>query len=207
MEKRASGASASVALVVLALGCADAPESGTASIDQAATPTTVVDSILPIAEEIRRFREVLGPDPGRLTGGANSLDALVDRFAVALAQRDTAALLEMLLTRDEFGWLYYPHTRYTTPPYELPPSFVWFQIENGSSQGLGRLLERLAGPGFEVLGHSCPPEPLSEGPNRIWDGCSVRFDPPEGDPRDLALFGGILERDEVFKFISYSNGF
>jgi hypothetical protein len=194
-------------VVAVVSGCADTSESRTAPIDQAGPPTTVVDSILPIAEEIRRFREVLGPDPGSLSGGASSREALVDRFAGALAQRDTAALRDMLLTRDEFGWLYYPHTRFTAPPYELPPSFVWFQIENGSGQGLGRLLERLAGPDFEVLGHSCPPEPLIEGPNRIWDGCSVRFDPPEGDPRELALFGGILERGGVFKFISYSNGF
>ncbi len=35
----------------------------------------------------------------------------------------------------------------------------------------------------------------------------VRFDPPDGDPRELALFGGILERDGIFKFISFSNGF
>jgi hypothetical protein len=113
----------------------------------------------------------------------------------------------MAMTRDEFGWLYYPHTMYTAPPYELPPGLVWFQIENGSHQGLGRLLERLAGRPLEVLGYSCAPEPLVEERNRTWADCTVRFHPPGEDTREIRLFGSILERDGVFKFISYSNGF
>lgn len=42
---------------------------------------------------------------------------------------------------------------------------------------------------------------------RTWEGCSVRVTPPEGDPFDMHLFGSILERDGVFKFVSYTNDY
>jgi hypothetical protein len=161
----------------------------------------VVDSIFPIEEEMKRFRAILGPEPTGLAGGAPSLEALVARFTTALVHADTAALLDMQLSRNEFGWLYYPTTRFTARPYELAPATVWFQIESGSSQGLGRLLDRLAGRPLTVEGHSCPLEPRNEGLNRVWEGCTVRI------PFEATLFGSIVERDGVFKFVSYTNGF
>jgi hypothetical protein len=167
----------------------------------------IVDSIFPIWEEVRRFRAVLGPEPPGLSGGARSRDALVDRFVAAVIAADTSAFAEMLLSRDEFGWLYYPYTRFTSPPYELPPALVWFQIENGSSSGLGRLLRRVAGRPLNAFGHHCPTEPLVEGPNRLWEGCTVRVDPPNGDRADAHYFGTIIERGGVFKFVSYTNDF
>ena len=135
------------------------------------------------------------------------MGALLDRFERALAEADTAAFADMLMTRDEFGWLYYPTSIFTAPPYQLAPSLVWFQIENGSSRGLGRLLDRLGGQPIDFVGHTCPREPVIQGNNRVWEGCVVRFDTPDQDPRELQLFGSILERDGVFKFVSYTNGF
>jgi hypothetical protein len=198
-------------LVSLALGAAalQACDRGAASLSEnaAAAPVAVVDSVFPIEEEIRRFRALLGPDPGSLTEGARSIDALVDRFERALVEADTAAFAEMAMTMDEFGWIYYPSSIFTAPPYELAPSLVWFQIQNGSSRGLGRLLDRLAGRPLVFMGHTCPPEPVTQGPNRVWEGCLVRFETADEGPRELQLFGSILERDGVFKFVSYTNGY
>jgi hypothetical protein len=131
----------------------------------------------------------------------------VQRFVGALEAADTAAFRDMLLTRAEFAWLYYPHTRFTAPPYELAPGLLWFQIENGTSRGFGRLLERMGGRPAHAAGYACSPEPRTEGPNRVWEGCVVHLRPTGGEPRDLELFGSILERGGVFKFVSYSNGF
>jgi len=165
-----------------------------------------VDSIFPIEEHLRRFREGLA-EPERLTGGARSLEALVERFASALAARDTAAFADMLLTPAEFAWLYYPGTRFTAPPYRLAPEILWMQIQNGSSRGLHRLLDRLGGTTLDVRDLRCPPEPLVEGANRTWEACSLEVAPPGGDPAETRLFGSILERDGVFKFVSYTNDF
>jgi len=194
-----------IANALLAACGSDSPEAAAAAID--ARPRGTVDSIFPIEEEIRRFRAVLGPDPGKFSGGAGSLDALVERFERALVEADTTAFADMLMTQDEFGWLYYPTTIFTAPPYESAPSLVWFQIENGSSRGLGRLLERLGGRPIEFTGYTCASEPLIQGLNRVWERCAVRFDAPDEEPRELQLFGSILERDGVFKFVSYTNGF
>ncbi|NJD20008.1 MAG: hypothetical protein FIA95_12105 [Gemmatimonadetes bacterium] len=165
-------------------------------------------SILPNEAELRRFRAALpGEAPAGLTGGAPSRDALVARFLTALEAADTAAFRDMLLTRAEFAWLYYPHTRFTAPPYELAPELLWFQIENGTGRGFGRLLDRMGGRPAHADSYACPSDARTEGPNRVWEECVVRLRPPGGEARDLRLFGTILERDGVYKFVSYSNGF
>ncbi len=181
--------------------------SETAGTEAAGRAPTHVDSIFPIEESLLRFRAQSGPEPMGLSGGAPSLDALIAGFGLSLATRDTAALLDLLMTRDEFGWLYYPHTRYTQRPYELAPDVLWLQIENGASRGLGRLLDRLAGKSLGSPTYSCGTVPAVEGPNRIWEGCTVRIDPAEEDGPEMRLFGSILERDGIFKFVSYTNDF
>jgi len=200
-------AAALTALVgILLAGCSGgSPEPAAAAVGSAAVGT--VDSIFPIEEEIRRFRAILGPEPEGLTGGAGSLEELVARFAQAVESADTTALHDLSMTRDEFGWLYYPTTMFTAPPYELAPAMVWFQIENGSSQGLGRLLARLAGRPLTLAGHSCPSVPRREGQNSVWEGCTVRIERPDAEPLEATLFGSIVERGGVFKFVSYTNGF
>jgi hypothetical protein len=195
-------------LGLLALSAACAPsERPAASTESPDTIRTVVDSILPIEEELRRFRSTLREEPVALAGGAPTRDALVDRFIGALEAADTAALASLLITRAEFAWLYYPYTRFAAPPYELPPGLLWFQIENGTSRGFGRMMERMGGKPAHAQGYACPTDLLVEGPNHVWEDCVVHLRPPGGGERDLRLFGSILERAGVFKFISYSNGF
>jgi hypothetical protein len=202
----------SSALLIAAAGCGSNEPDRQAAAQAAdalpnGPPPTHVDSILPIEEALRRFRETVGPEPATLEGGARSRDELVDRFVRALATHDTTSFADMLMSAEEFAWLYYPHTRYTSPPYRQAPELVWFQIQNGSSRGLRRLLTRLGGSALEVPGHRCAPEPLVEGPNRIWEQCILRMASPEGKPKVMGLFGSILERDGVFKFVSYTNDF
>lgn len=165
-----------------------------------------VDSIFPIEEELRRFRTAL-PDPATgLEGGTRSIDELVARFLDALEGADSEALGELAITPAEFAYLYYPHTRFTRPPYEMSPALVWFQLENYGSKGLNRALARFGGRPLDHTGHDCPADPEQEGPNRIWSGCVIRrIDPGSGDVASLSLFGGIIEHRGRFKFINYAN--
>lgn len=184
-------------------GAPDAPAQAPAD-----TIRTIVDSIFPIEEEIRRFRSTLeGDPPTALSGGSASRDGLVERFVTALEEADTAAFRDMLLTRAEFAYLYYPHTRFVRPPYELSPALLWFQMENGTSRGFHRMMQRMAGRPTHAAGYSCPGAPLEEGPNRIWEECVVQLRPPDGEGQDFRLFGSILEHGGVYKFVSYTNGF
>jgi hypothetical protein len=168
-------------------------------------PGYVVDSILPVEEELRRFRDGLGPVPAAFEGGATSRQELVRRFFRALAAADTVALERMRLTRAEFAWLVYPSSPYTHPPYRQSPAFVWMQLDHESGIGLRRLLGRARE--YRYLSHRCAPEPEIEGRNRLWRQCRARAVRAPGDTVDTRLFGVVVERDGRFKFASYESDF
>jgi hypothetical protein len=170
---------------------------------QEKTPVRV-DSILPIEEEIRRFKERVGRAAAELEGGTDSRDALVAMFVSAVERADTATLARMSLDPAEFIDLYYPHTMYTHKPYELSPSILWLLMTQNSEKGLVRLIRRYGGQSFGFEGYRCDAEPKIEGPNRIWDGCVLdrRVD---GKVETQRFFGSIIERDGRFAFVSYAN--
>lgn len=171
-------------------------------------PGYVVDSILPVAEELRRFRASLPGDSAvALTGGSSSRDALVRRFVRALVSRDTADLQAMAVRSREFADLYYPESPYTHAPYRQPPALAWSLIQNPSTSGLTRLVRRLGGTSIEYVDHRCEPRPVREGRNTRYTGCLVRIVDERGDTVTKRYFGSILERDGRFKFLSYTNQF
>ena len=163
-----------------------------------------VDSIFPIEEEIRRFREGMTP-VSSLTGGLDSPEALVDALLRRLEAADTLGVAELALTRSEFAYLYYPFTMYTAPPYELSPALVWFQQQNRSSRGLGRLLRTYAGKPLFDTGFACPDGGEAFGDGHIWHGCTVLGELPTGEKVEERLFGSILEVEGRHKFVSFSN--
>ena len=202
-------------LVLLAAACeprpaaapGDSEDSADASADfesPPAPPATVVDSIFPGEEEIRRFQAELPEEITELKGGESSRDALVARFVTALESADTAGLASLAMTPGEFGYLYYPTSRYTRPPYRLSPGLVWFQNQNQSSRGLTRLLRRYAGQPMGHISFHCPDEAEVEGENRFWHYCAVRH-LYQGDTVSVRLFGSIWERGGRFKLVGFAN--
>ena len=166
-----------------------------------------MDSIFPIEEEIRRFQVGLQPVTA-FSGGAASRDALVERFLTALERADTSAFAPLALSTAEFGFLYFPESRFTGPPYKTKPGLVWFQIQNASSRGLGRALERLGGRSLGVRSYQCDAPADTVGKSKTWEGCVVTYRPPaEEGARTMRLFGGIIEREGIYKFIGYANDF
>jgi len=171
-------------------------------------PGYVVDSILPVEEELRRFRlDVVGNVATKFRDGSSTREALVTRFVRALVVLDSADLEAMLLDPREFADLVYPESPYTRPPYRQAPGLVWNQIQNPSRSGLTRLLRRLGGQPLQYEGHTCAAQPDRQGHNLIWTGCVVRIVDPNGDVRKHRLFGSIIEREGRFKFVSYANEF
>lgn len=167
-----------------------------------AQPGYVVDSLLPFEEEVRRFIVTVGGTVAtELTGGAPSRDSLLHLFTSALERRDTAALVRALVTPREFIDLYYPGSPFSRPPYRQPPGFMWSQLSLGSSKGLSRLLERHGGLPSRVVGVECGNTVVREA-IRILNGCRIRF---AGSTRTERLFGSIIARNGVYKFLSYSN--
>ena len=181
-------------------------------------PGYVVDSILPVEEELRRFRLAVreqGASTGTdtndivtaLTSGSVSREALIRRFIRALATSDSSDLRAMRLTAREFADLVYPESAHTRPPYRQSPALVWNQVSNPSASGLTRLLRRLGGQPLGYVNHSCARKPESQGANIIWTECTVVLMDSSSEATRHRLFGSIIERDGRFKFVSYSNEF
>jgi len=165
-----------------------------------------IDSILPIDEEIRRFRARVPETPTSLSGGARSRDELVHRWVRAVETRDSVALNNMLMTAAEYITFYYPESPYTRPPYRQAPDVRWALITNTSLQGASRVWSRHAGLPMGYTGYRCDPEPEILGQNRIWTGCVVEWKNKSGQGA-IRLFGPIIERNGQFKFVTYASDY
>jgi len=154
--------------------------------------------------QLARFRAGL-PAVDHLSGGAASREELASRFLEAMTARDTAALRRLVLTKAEFAWLYYPTAREALPPYDLDPELMWFAHEGRSERGIRAALEVLAGRGDSYLGLDCPVPARQEGRNSLWGFCRIRHRVPAGAGSTDQLFGLIIERDGVYKVVSYAN--
>jgi len=169
-------------------------------------PGDRIDSILPMPEYLRRFRQDL-MEPVRLTGGAASRDELARGFLAAVSTRDTAAFAKLAVTRSEFAWLVFPDHRYHNPPYQLDPAIFWIQLTAGSATGLHRTLGRYGGTRLSLIGLACDRDTLQTTSRRlrVWSGCRLRY--RAGDTVETrALFGSVVERDGRLKILSFANG-
>ncbi|HWA56082.1 MAG TPA: hypothetical protein VG692_02455 [Gemmatimonadales bacterium] len=183
--------------LILTTGCDRPPEPASAQAP-AFTPDSVrraqLDSFL-----------VGTPAMTDLEGGAASREALVRDFVTALEARDTTTLLSLLITRAEFGRLYYPTNPQAHPPYDLAPGLYWFMVSQHSAKGLGRALELLGGTALRYAGHSCDSTVSHEGENTVYGPCTVRLVQAAGDTSEGRLFSLLLERHGRWKFVSYAN--
>lgn len=194
--------------VLFTVACSDG-QAGVKSGDSVPPPSAVVagivDSILPPAEALERFVAGL-PRTDKLEGGARTRDELVRRLLDVLETRDTAALSMMVVSRPEYGFLYYPTSVYADKPYALAPDVAWMLNSASSSKGARRLLQRLGGRRLEMTGLRCDRE-LTEGQNRFWQQCDVSYRSGDGKEQRRRLFHAIMEREGRAKFLGYAGDF
>jgi hypothetical protein len=171
-------------------------------------PGYVVDSILPIEEEVRRFTSKLAGTPvDTLLHASPSREALVRRIVRDVAKADSTDLASLAVTPREFIDLVYPSSPYTHPPYRESPSIVWMQIANPSNSGYLRLFRRLGGQAFEYESHTCSAKPERQARNTLWLDCTIRVLNPQHETTTQRWFGTIIERDGRYKVMSFRNQF
>ncbi len=168
-------------------------------------PGSVVDSALPIAEHLRRFRVGLD-STDRLREGSPTPQALAKRFLEAVARRDTMDLARMVLTRPEFAWLYYPSHIYHDPPYELDPGTFWTLIQGNSEKGFVRVLRRYGGQRLDYRALRCTGSTSVTPPLAESERCALEFTANK-QPESRRMFGSIVGYGGSFKFVSYANEF
>jgi len=194
-----------VAVTAAAITGAACDRAASPSAEATRPPGYVVDSALPIDTLLARFRATVTDTPTTLAGGEASAERLTREFLRAVSSNDTASIRRLVLNRAEFAWLYYPHTRFTRPPYELGPDLLWIQQNEASEKGIVRTLRRYGGVTLRFESLACPDSAVTEGPNRITVGCRVTFAAADSAARNLQLFGSLIERDGRWKFITYAN--
>jgi hypothetical protein len=172
--------------------------------ERASAKPSHVDSFVPRDEALRRFRRGLSPT-NRLSHGMPSREALVGAFARALERQDSTALRQLVLSRAEFAYLYYPSAPQGLPPYDLNPDLMWFMMSLQSEKGMRRALQERGGQSLHLAGAHCNEKPDSQGENTLWGPCLLRQVQGPGDTLDERLFGPILERGGLYKFLTYAN--
>jgi hypothetical protein len=111
----------------------------------------------------------------------------------------------MSIDRAEFAWLFYPETRMSKPPYEMPPALLWSQILSSSDEGLRGALRQLGGKTVRLRSFRCPTPPDTEGTQVLRQGCVVGLRVNGDSIAEDRFFGSIVERAGRFKFLSFSN--
>ncbi len=199
-----------IVLFVASVGACNDRTPHTAADSQAAHVAEVVaaggtvDSILPIVEQLRRFRDGL-PHVDTLRHAAAARDVLIQTFLKAVTTNDTSALNRLVIDRSEFAYLYYPTAAISKPPYEAPPQLLWGQILAASNEGIARLLTRVGGKRIELQAVACGTPATTEERNTLHEKCELTVRIAGAEPTRERWFGTILERDGRFKFIGYSN--
>ena len=196
-----------LSLVLLTMACSSPEETALDAERPWRQPGDVIDSILPMEEHERRFREGL-TELAALTGGERSPEALAQTFLTAVSAHDSAALRRLLVDRAEFAWLVFPDHLYRRPPYELDPAIFWMQLRQESAKGLTRVLERHGGKAMRFRDLRCERDTLQLVDSRMmmWGACQLEYQ--AGDSLlTRQLFGSIIERDGIFKLLSYANDF
>ena len=193
------------ALVAIAACRVDAPPA--AEAPDTDTIRTIVDSIFPVEEEIRRFKAARnGISATELSNAPTSRDAAVQTFLHAIETRDSADLRALTIDAAEFIDLYYPSSIYSHSPYKQSPEIVWLLQQQSSEQGLRRTLNRFGGQPVSLKSYSCKPEPRLEGNNRIWEECLITLSHGSAPTTTtIRLFASIIERAGRFKILSYAN--
>ena len=170
-----------------------------------ARPGYIIDSLLPVEEEIRRFQATIAVRPTAFSNAASSRSALVKQFVRALEQNDTTALVKLVVDRAEFGFLIYPTSPNVAPPYRQSPDLVWLSRSASTDKALTRLFDRFGGKSLGYAGFTCPDSPDRQGANTLWSACVVSR-VSAGDTTRLRMFGAIVARAGRFKFLSLTNG-
>ena len=189
-----------IAAIVLTVACRD----GQAATGQRPSGS-VVDSILSPAEATARFVRGL-PVVSSLEGGAATAQELVSQLAEAVSRSDTTAVERMIVSRAEYGHLYYPSSVFTRRPYELAPDIAWLLSSEANAKGTRRLLGRLGGQRVSFTRLECVEE-LREGDNTIRRDCTVDVSNATNRRVRTKLFHSVIERGGQAKILSLSGDY
>lgn len=166
------------------------------------TPGYVVDSIFPPEEALRRFQAESTPVTA-LTGGASSTDELLRRYWETLQSGDSLALRPYVVNKAEFAYLYFPESN--EAENGLQPHVSWLLYSNNGGRGLSRALTLASTESVPITGTACLEDRTQTiGKNLVHGPCGV-VRMLGARPDTVWIAQHIIERDGVFKLLSFAN--
>jgi hypothetical protein len=100
-----------------------------------------------------------------------SRESLVGAFTRALERRDSTALRQLVLSRAEIAYLYYPTAPQGLPPYDMNADLMWLMLSLQSEKGMHRALSERGGRPLHVAAVRCNEKPDSQGATERGGSC------------------------------------
>jgi len=143
-----------------------------------------------------------GPPRERFHGMHGSAEGLAEDFLRSLAAEDRPRLEDLALSKQEFLLEVFPEM----PAYgNVPPDFVWSQLEIRSHHGLSTVLASQGGRHWDLE------EMVFTGGETAYQTFTVHREPMlrlrdrrTGETREMALFGSLLEHGGRYKLVSFN---
>lgn len=141
--------------------------------------------------------------PPPLTHAADSPEALGRAVLERLAARDTDALRQLMLTRDEFEAHVWPHLPVSRPETNMPMSFVWNRLQQQSHGHLAQAVARHGGQPMTLVSIATTGESSEYGEVHVDRESTMTVRTATGEVEDVKLFGSIVRQGSRYKVFSY----
>lgn len=145
-----------------------------------------------------------GDRPAGLKGGYDSIDALIGAFLGALHARDMRGIGELMVTRDEYRDLLFPH--FQAGKEGDPVEFHWTLLSTKSVSGVRAAVKEHGGRELELLGVRFKSETRDYGPFRLTGRPRLQVrQVSTGETGELRVLGSIVELEGQYKFLSFND--
>lgn len=151
--------------------------------------------------------DTLARNPVPLMGGRPAADSLVAAVLDGLGRSDTALLKELLVTRDEYMKVIYPELGKHWPGArdgrpEIAEA-LWTNHAGNAMKGLRRALRDLGGQQLSLKRVEFADGTKEYVSYTTHEGTIVTAADARGKERTIGAIGSIVEKDGVFKLLSY----
>jgi hypothetical protein len=149
----------------------------------------------------------VGRASGELTGGASSPRRLVEQVLDAVADRDTAALLDMLVDADEYDRIVYPelgaHYAAARDTRSETRQFLWENQRLDALKGMRSAMRELGGRRLSFVTIEFTEGEQRFQSYRLMEGGVVSVVDADGTPATLHMLGTMIEKSGRYKLLSY----
>ncbi|MCB0710956.1 MAG: hypothetical protein KDD67_01360 [Ignavibacteriae bacterium] len=153
--------------------------------------------------------DTLSPNPTPLSGGKPSVEELVEAGLKGLNEKDTATLLTMMISREEYDSIIYPELgKYWSGARDMRETITQWQRTNhfGSAEkGLRRLLRDYGGKSFKLAAVEFQDSTQTYPSYTIYQRPIVAAIDDHNKKGQIKNFGSIIEKNGVFKFFSFND--